>query len=88
MVHVPICTARLYGSPPALSFKMQSSVTRRGFLGACFTESVGMQRKKYAQSKTLLTVNNQYINNFMKKLIIYIIQKCAFLNPAKGRSGG
>jgi hypothetical protein len=40
--------------------------------GGIFNELIESKRKILWQSNVLLTVNNQYINDFMKKLIIYI----------------
>ena len=79
MPHQPSCTVRL--------LIKDKTLTNRRKLTADFGEVIESKPKKLWVSNTLLTVNNQYINDFMKKLIIYIKTKCALLIHI-GRFGG
>jgi len=64
MPHQPSCTVRLHDKAKNLN--------NSGQLTRLFREHIENKPKKLGVGKTLLTTSNQYINDFMKKLIIYI----------------
>ena len=66
--------------------KYKNSSNSRKLTGE-FNKHIENKGKKLGGSNILLTTNNQYINDFVKKLTIYIIDQNAHLHDreAQGR---